>query len=215
MQIIKYLKVFPSLKSIILIVLQTALVLTLIQGCIRGNPSDDPPIHFNPDMDDQPRYDAQEESSFFPDGASMRIPVAGTMARGDLRQDKSYYEGIDKNGKLLDEAPVFFSRQLLERGQERYDIFCAPCHSRMGDGQGLVVQKGYIPAPSFHLDYMREYTDGHIYNVISNGIRNMPAYKYQIPVADRWAIVGYFSALQRSQNARATDIPEEILKDLK
>lgn len=186
-----------------------------VMSCIRGNPSEKTPIHVNPDMDDQPRYDAQEESPFFANGAAMRRPVPGTIARGDLHHDKAYFEGKGSGGEVVQDAPLYFSKNILERGRERYDIYCAPCHSRVGDGQGTVVQRGYIPAPSFHQDYMREYSDGHIYDVISNGIRNMPSYKHQIPVDDRWAIVGYVRALQRSQNAREEDLPEEILKDLK
>jgi cytochrome c5 len=186
-----------------------------VLGCIRGNPTEKPPIHVNPDMDDQPRYDAQEASPFFADGSAMRMPVPGTVARGDLKLDRVYYEGKNSNGEPVKESPVLFSKKVLERGRERYDIYCAACHSRVGDGQGTVVQRGYIPAPSFHQDYVREYADGHIYDVINNGIRNMPAYGHQIPVDDRWAIVGYMRALQKSQNASKDDVPEEILKDLK
>ncbi len=208
---------FPENAAKKVFYLSLALVLTGITmtGCIRGNPSEKPPIHINPSMDDQPRYDAQERSPFFADGASMRVPVPGTVPRGGFHKDRAYYEGKDENDNPLKESPVFFSKQLLERGRERYDIYCAPCHSRTGDGKGMVVQRGYIPAPSFHQDYVREYADGHIYDVITNGIRNMPGYKHQIPVPDRWAIVGYLRALQRSQDASSADIPEEILKDLK
>jgi hypothetical protein len=206
---------FKTVKSIVYLCLLLGLTGMVISACIRGNPSEDPPIHINPSMDDQPRYDAQEESPFFADGATMRVPVPGTVATGDLVVDRAYTEGRDENGVLLEDSPVYFSKKILERGRERYDIYCAPCHSRVGDGKGMVVQRGYTPAPSFHQDYVREYPDGHIYDVISNGIRNMPSYKHQIPVADRWAIVGYFRALQRSQNASRSDIPEEILKDLK
>ena len=100
--------------------------------------------------------------------------------------------------------------QLIERGQQRFNIYCSPCHGRTGDGRGIVVQRGLLPPPSFHDDRLRKVGDGHIFDVISNGIRNMPSYRAQIPVDDRWAIVSYFRALQRSQNASINDVPAEM-----
>ena len=102
------------------------------------------------------------------------------------------------------------ARDLLKRGQERYNIYCAPCHDQTGSGKGIVVKKGFLPPPSMHLDRLRESPDGHFCDVISNGIRNMPSYKHQIPISDRWAIVAYVRALQRSQNAKTEDVPEEL-----
>lgn len=180
-----------------------------LTGCFQGMPSEKPPIHINPNMDSQPRYNPQAESAFFVDGATMRQPVPGTVARGELRADDAFYRGISAAGDTIRRNPLPVTMQVLQRGQERYDIFCAPCHGAVGDGKGIVVQRGYLPPPTFHSDLLRSYPDGHIYNVISNGIRNMPAYKHQIPVNDRWAIVAYFRALQRSQNASLNDIPEE------
>jgi mono/diheme cytochrome c family protein len=187
----------------------------LVTSCYRGKPSEDPPIHLNPNMDSQPKYEAQEESEFFEDKLTMRQPVAGTVARGDLREDDAYYRGKNADGSLIDRMPVDITMELLQRGKERYNIYCSPCHDQTGSGKGIIIKKGFLPPPSFHLDRLRQSPDGHFYDVISNGIRNMPSYKHQIPVADRWAIVAYVRALQRSQNAKAGDVPEEIREELK
>lgn len=192
-----------------------ALVL-IIAGCYQGRPSEKEPIHLVPNMDQQPKYRPQAESFYFKDGATMRQPVEGTVARGELRDDVEFYFGrnIDQNsaGSFLTSLPpsITYSQALLLRGQERYDIFCSPCHGRTGNGRGIIVDRGMAPPPSFHLDHMRKYPAGQIFEVITNGIRNMPPYKYQIPVEDRWAIVAYFRALQRSQNAKLEDIPEHL-----
>lgn len=186
---------------------------TVFSGCFQGMPSEEPPIHINPNMDNQERYRPQGSSAFFADKAAMRMPVAGTVARGELREDDAYYRGVNAGGDTIATMPMPITTQLLERGQERYNIFCTPCHGAVGDGKGIVVAKGMLPPPTFHSDLMRGYPDGHIYNVISNGIRNMPAYKHQIAVDDRWAIVAYFRALQRSQNAKLEDLPEQIRAD--
>lgn len=205
------LKELSNSKSIIVFFL----IVFIVSGCFRGRPSDDPPIHINPSMDNQPKYKAQAESQYFENGATMRMPVAGTVARGEVFEDSELYYGKDANGAFVLNNPLPVNMQLLKRGQVRYNIYCAPCHSRTGDGKGIVVKKGYLPPPNFHQDLLRNYPDGHIYDVITNGIRNMPSYKHMIPVKDRWAIVSYFRALQRSQNASLSDIPEEIRKDIK
>ena len=186
------------------------LVILMITGCYRGRPSEDPPIHPNPNMDSQEKYKAQAKSEFFEDGLTMRQPVAGTVARGDLHEDDAYYRGKNSDGSPVKSMPVEINMDLLKRGRERYNIYCAPCHDQTGAGQGIVIKKGYLPPPSLHLDRLRESPDGHFYDVIANGIRNMPAYKHQIPVADRWAIVAYIRALQRSQNASPADVPEDV-----
>ena len=184
-------------------------------GCLQETPSEKPPVHLNPNMDDQPKYEAMEESQFWTDHASMRKPVEGTIARGQLHADRRYFEGKNEDGSLVKKSPLRISEELLKRGQERFNIYCSPCHSRIGDGQGIIIKKGFLPAPSFHIDRLREVEDGHFFDVITHGIRNMPSYRYQVPVADRWAIVAYIRALQRSQNASAKDIPENIRKTLK
>jgi mono/diheme cytochrome c family protein len=161
-------------------------------------------------MDKQERYRPQGSSAFFADKSAMRIPVAGTVARGDFHENEVYFRGVDARGDTVRKIPVPITAQLLLRGQERYGIFCTPCHGAVGDGKGIVVARGLLPPPTFHSDLMRNYRDGHIFNVIGNGIRNMPAYSHQIPVDDRWAIIAYVRALQRSQNAKREDLPREI-----
>jgi hypothetical protein len=191
------------------------LAVGLIDGCFRGEPKEEPPIHLNPNMFKQPKYKAQSESEFFSDGATMRQPVPGTVAADSLRLDNAYYRGRDENDSLLAKMPVPVTMLLLRRGQERFNIYCAPCHGQTGDGQGIVVQRGYLPPPSYHQDRLRKMPDGHIFDVITNGVRNMPSYRHQVPVADRWAIVSYLRALQRSQNATINDIPPEIRETVK
>lgn len=202
---------FVSQSAIVMLISLTILG----AGCYRGSPSENPPIHPNPNMFDQPKYKAQSESKFFDDGATMRQPVAGTVARDQLNLDDPYYRGIDSTGKQIENNPVPVTMTLLKRGQERFDIYCSPCHSRVGDGQGIMIQRKYVPPPSFHIDRLRQVPDGYIFDVITNGIRNMPAYKYQVPVADRWAIVAYVRALQRAHNATYSDIPPEIAGEVK
>jgi hypothetical protein len=179
-------------------------------GCYRGRPSSKAPIHLNPNMDDQPKYEAQEEDDFFANDAAMRVPPPGTVARGELRADVVYYTGMTSDGKPVKKNPVKITMPLLERGRERFNIYCSPCHSRVGDGQGIVVKRGYVPPPTFHSDRLRNIEDGHIFDVITHGLRNMPSYAAQVPVSDRWAIIAYFRALQRSQDATEADIPVEM-----
>ena len=189
--------------------------LLILSGCFQGTPSENTPIHLNPNMDNQEKYLPIEKSNFFADGLSMRMPVEGTVARGQLREDDVYYTGKNSEGSLVKTNPLQITMEVMERGQQRYNIYCAPCHDQTGSGQGTVVKKGFMPPPSFHLDRIRVFPDGHYYDVITNGIRNMPSYKAQIPVEDRWAIVAYMRALQKSQNASAKDVPEEIRSGIK
>ncbi|MFZ5981501.1 MAG: c-type cytochrome, partial [Candidatus Zixiibacteriota bacterium] len=189
------------------------LMLLFLTGCGRERPSSKPPIHLNPNMDSQEKYKAQAQNKFFPDSSAMRMPVAGTVMRGELREDEIFYRGY--TGDIVDsqfvkKAPVEITLPLLKRGRERFDIFCSPCHSRVGDGKGIMVTRGYVPPPNFHDDRIRTMPDGYIYEVIVGGVRNMPSYRHQINTADRWAIVIYLRALQRSQQAALKDIPEEL-----
>lgn len=179
----------------------------MLSGC-RGSISEKPPIHPNMNMDQQPRKEAQEVNNFFEDGRSMRQPVEGTVARGFRKADIAYYEGTDENGDWIADMPLEVTRSFLYRGQERYDIFCTPCHGQTGDGQGIIMtgQYGYVPAPTFHQARLREAPDGEIYSAIYNGVRNMPSYAHQVPVEDRWAIVAYVRALQLSQNISEDEI---------
>lgn len=176
-------------------------------GC-QGSVSEKPPIHLNPNMDKMPRYKTQSESQFFTDGAAMRVKPEGTVALHD-EGDGSYLEGIDANGQFVTRLPVELNAALLLRGQDRYNLYCSPCHGRTGEGNGIVVQRGFIPPPDFHTQTMRANPDGHFFTVISQGIRNMPTYRHQIPVHDRWAIVSYVRTLQRSRTATIHDVPTE------
>ena len=186
--------------------------LVALAGC-RGMRSEDPPIHPNLNMDFQEKFEAQEANPFFADNAAMRTPVPGTVPRGLLREDTEFYLGRNENGEFVGEMPVPVTRELLIRGRERYNIFCSVCHGKAGFGQGIIMtgDYGYTPATSYHQDRIREATDGYLYDVVANGVRNMPGYAQQIPVADRWAIVSYIRALQRSQYATEGDIPPSVL----
>ncbi|UCD94463.1 MAG: cytochrome c, partial [Candidatus Zixiibacteriota bacterium] len=166
-------------------------------------------------MDRQLKYRAQSESDFFKDASIMRTPVAGTVARGQLRDDDAFYLGEDNQGDFIVKAPVAVNMRLLDRGQERYDIYCSPCHSRVGDGKGIMITRDYVPPPTFHSDGIRNMPDGLLYDVITHGVGNMPSYRHQIPPADRWGIVAYLRALQRSRNATVEDVPVELRETIK
>jgi mono/diheme cytochrome c family protein len=191
------------------------IALVALAGCVRETPSEKPPFALDRGMAKQPKYKAQAHSDFFPDGATMRPPVAGTVPRGFLREDQVYFTGIVSDTNPVDKSPVPITLQLLKRGQERFNIYCSPCHGRDGDAKGIIVSRGLLPPPSFHDDRIRNFKDGHFFQVITNGIRNMPAYRYQIPPEDRWAIVAYVRALQRSQNATIDDVPADVRGTLK
>ncbi len=199
------------MKKVWMVVLSVSAILS---GCARGLPKEDPPIRLLQNMYSQEKYKAQAQNNFFEDGSAMRVPVAGTVARGYLRDDVAFYEGKTKEGDTLLVAPVAYTMETMLRGQERYNIYCAPCHSRVGDGKGTVVERGYTPAPTYHDNRLRSVPDGHLYLVITNGIRNMPSYRSQISVEDRWAIVSYIRALQRSQHATVADVPESMRREL-
>ncbi len=191
------------------------IALVLIAGCFRGLPSDKPPIHIIRDMFNQPRYNPQAESRFFPDSAAMREPEPGTVAWHGADDDSVYFHGVDSKGNLVKQSPVPVTLKLLKRGQQRFNIYCSPCHSRLGDGKGIVVSRGFLPPPSFHTDRIRNFPDGQIFDTITNGVRNMRSYGSQVKVADRWAIVSYIRALQLSQNAPLEDVPQEMRGNLK
>jgi mono/diheme cytochrome c family protein len=158
------------------------------------------------DMHDQPKYKAQAKSDFFADSRAGRPLVAGTVARGFLRDDTAAFTGREA-GKLVETFPFPVTAAVMARGRERYDIFCAPCHGRTGWGDGLVVRRGYRRPPAFHDDRLREMAVGHFFSVITNGFGAMPDYAQQIPPEDRWAIVAYLRALQRSHQGTLADVP--------
>lgn len=157
-------------------------------------------------MHDQPRYKPYRESDFFADLRSERTPVTGTVARGQLHDDAYFFTG--KLGTSPgDYMPFPATEQVLARGQERFNVYCAPCHSRLGDGNGMIVQRGYRRPPSYHTERLRKAPLGYFVDVITNGFGAMPDYASQIPARDRWCIVAYIRALQLSQNAAKGDVP--------
>ena len=158
------------------------------------------------DMKDQAKYEPLEGSEFFYDGRSSRQLVEGTVARGHLREDDALFRGLDADGNFIARMPVAVDHALLERGQGRYEIFCAPCHAKVGDGMGMIVQRGYKQAASYHTDRLRAIEDGYIYDVITNGFNQMQGYASQVKPADRWAIVAYIRALQLSRMGEVADL---------
>ena len=160
------------------------------------------------DMHDQPKYKAFRPSDFFGDDRSARPLVEDTVARGQLRADAAYFTG--KQGTMpVDVLPVAVTPALLRRGQQRYGIYCTPCHGQTGRGDGMVVQRGYRRPPSFHIDRLRNEKTGYFFDVITSGFGAMSDYAAQVTVADRWAIVAYLRALQLSENARLEDVPAD------
>jgi Cytochrome C oxidase, cbb3-type, subunit III len=159
------------------------------------------------DMQVQPRVNPLAKSDFFPDQRSARPPVEGTVARGQLHEDAYFYTGKIGNSPG-DYLPFPVTREVLDRGRERYNIFCAPCHSRVGDGNGFVPSRGFARTPpSFHIPRLQKAPAGYFYDVITEGFGTMPDYASQIPARDRWNIVAYVRALQLSQNATMADVP--------
>lgn len=185
-----------------------ALLVAAISGC-QGMRSEDPPIVPIRNMHEQPRYDAQEASPYFADGRAMRPPVPGAIAR-EMVVDEAIDTGVDVDGNFVLTVPEAVVARaggldaLAHRGEDRYGIYCVPCHGGLGDGNGMVPEVsgvGTIRPPTFHDDRLRTAPDGQIYATIRNGIRNMPAYRQSVPVQDRWAIVAYVRALQIDQGA--------------
>jgi Cytochrome C oxidase, cbb3-type, subunit III len=155
----------------------------------------------------QPRQNPLSRSDFYSDQRSARLPVEGTVARGQLHEDTYFYTGKVGNNPG-EQMPFPVTMQVLERGRERYNIFCAPCHSRVGDGNGFVPSRGFArKPPSFHIVRLQKAPAGYIFDVITNGFGIMPDYASQIPAQDRWDIVAYVRALQLSQNATVADVP--------
>jgi len=161
------------------------------------------------DMKDQARYEPLEQSAFFADGRASRPLVENTIARGFLREDDAFYRGLNSEGNFVARIPVPVDAAMLARGKNRYDIYCAPCHARIGDGMGMIVQRGYKEAASYHTDRLRAIEDGYIYDVITNGFSKMQGYASQVRPADRWAIVAYVRALQLSRMGELAGLPAE------
>jgi mono/diheme cytochrome c family protein len=192
----------------------TLLILGLLAlTACREQVSRRPPIHVNPNMDDQERYDPQEANPLFADGMAQRPPEPGAVARGQLHEDSALHRGKQADGSFVQDNPLPVTAALLARGRERYNIYCSPCHGQAGDGQGMVAPPRYdgmIPPPSYHDGRLRVMADGELFGAITDGVRTMPSYARQIPVEDRWAIVAYIRALQRSQRTVIGDVPAEL-----
>ena len=161
------------------------------------------------DMHDAPRYDPLEASATFTGGASARPLVAGTVARGHMNDDALLVTGMGADGKPSAVFPFPITRADLDRGEQRFNIYCTPCHGLSGQGDGMVVRRGYRPPASFHDARLRGQPDGYFFDVMTSGFGAMPDYSFQLPVADRWAVVAYIRALQLSQNATAADVPAD------
>ena len=187
-----------------------------LSGCTPGAIKREAPFHPNPNMDDLnaagQRFDAQEANTFFADGRAMRPRVEGTVPRGSLQEDDHLWRGKNASGAYVTTLPagMTLDQDFLLRGQERFGIYCTPCHGPSGAGDGPVAKRGFYPPPSFHDPALRTRDVGYFYEVIANGIRNMPSYARQVPVEDRWAIAAYVRALQLSRDADLTDIPAAI-----
>ena len=186
-----------------------ALALTsvvVLSGCARGCTSSRPPIHLNPSMDDQPKVLPQTANDFFFNGASMRDPVPGTVPIGGLKEDAAFFTGKGADGQFVATIPLPNNEALLERGRQRYVIYCQPCHDARGEGRGILFQRGNVPTASFYDEKILKYADGQIFDVITNGMGLMPSYKWPIPASDRWAIIAYVRELERKRPAGAAGV---------
>ncbi|MCK6685120.1 MAG: cytochrome c [Thermoanaerobaculia bacterium] len=160
-------------------------------------------------MYNQQKYKPLAESSHYPNGMASRSLPAHTVPRGFLREDAALYKGQGADGKFVTAFPVPVTKELLERGQQRFEIYCSPCHSRQGDGLGMVVRRGFKQPPSYHIDRLRQERHGYFFDVITNGFGEMNGYAAQIPPEDRWAIVSYIRTLQYSQHVNTSELGAE------
>lgn len=165
------------------------------------------------DMHDQPKYKPLAASRFFPDGRASRPFPVGVIARGHLNDNDTVHTGL-ANGKFVPDIPVPVNMALLSRGHERFDIYCAPCHGRIGDGRGMIARRGFMIPSDLNSPRVRQAPPGYIFGVITNGYGAMPDYRDQVPVADRWAIIAYVRALERSRQATLADVPPDHRSDL-
>ena len=215
----------PTNVIYVLIILVVASFVPLaLLAKARFSTSSQPRVHIIQDMDNQPRYNTQAANPLFADGRAMRLPVEGTVARGHLDKDDHYYRGFEQvrgeDGQwtvnYFQSIPpqITIDQSTMQRGRTLFAIYCAPCHGVDGQGQGPIFlraqklnQGGFVQPTNLQSPDIRSRADGHIYNTIRNGIRNMPAYGSQINTQDRWAVVAYVRALQKSQNATLEDVP--------
>lgn len=184
-------------------------VLTVSVMGLRGSRSVRPPLEVFPDMDRQAKYKPQAASAFFADGRADRPLPPGVVARGELRDDSEVFRGKAADGQWLNRFPsaIKVDAQLMERGRNRFTIYCQPCHGAVGDGNGITKQYGMGVTPSYHDDRLRKLTDGEIFNTITNGKNTMLPYGDKLVPEDRWAVVAYVRALQRAQLGTTQDVP--------
>lgn len=197
-----------------------ALVPIVLIAKARTTHSSVPRVELIPDMDNQRKFKAQSANPLFADRRAMRPVIAGTVARGELHEDELFYRGL-VGDEWTETFPVPVTERLMARGKERYDIYCIVCHGASGEGDGVVSKRAldlqmgtWVPPSSLHTDLVRDRAAGHIFNTITNGIRNMSGYGSQIATEDRWAIVAYVRALQRARSASIEDVPPERRADL-
>lgn len=188
---------------------------------MRVTRSDSTRIHLIPDMDNQPKFKAQSQNLFFDDARSMRPRIPGTVARGEWYANPIIHDGT-VSGEWAIRIPEKITPEFIQKGREQYNVFCAPCHGLAGDGDGIIAQRAdrlkegtWTPPTSMHSEAVLQQPVGQIFDAITNGVRNMPAYGHQIRPEDRWAIVAYIQALQRSRNASLNDVPSEYRDALK
>jgi mono/diheme cytochrome c family protein len=165
------------------------------------------------DMHNQPKYKPLAATTFFGDGRASRPVIEDTVARGHMRLDDARYTG-KVNGADVDAFPFPITRADIRRGQERFNIYCSPCHGRIGDGQGMIVKRGFRAPPSYHIDRLRNAPVGHFFDVVTNGFGAMPSYASRVAVDDRWRIISYIRALQYTDGATINDVPAESRGEL-
>ncbi|MGC4073199.1 MAG: cytochrome c [Nibricoccus sp.] len=198
------------------LVLALAVVGTVSIFGFRGSISTKPPLEVFPDMDRQAKYKAQAASPFFADGRADRPLPAGVVSRGDLRADDHLHLGKKADGSWASGFPASISidAKLLERGQDRFAIYCQPCHGAIGDGNGITKSYGMGATPSYHDDRLRKMSEGEIYNTIIHGKGNMLSYADKLSPEDRWAVIAYVRALQRAQTGSIKDVPASHKSEL-
>lgn len=184
----------------------------LMAGC--AGTSRQPPIYVFPDMRFQGRYDPQTNRPFFSDHRADRQPVAGTVARGLLKEDDVFFTGV-VNNQYIGKNPLTIDAELMETGQRRFNTYCSPCHDRTGQGRGIVGQRAIWIPTNLTEDRVKQFNDGEIFNVITQGRRSMPPYRFQVTEHDRWAVVAYVRALQRATSSTPEDVPADLRTSLK
>lgn len=200
-----------------------AVALTISIAGFRGMRSTQPPLVVFPDMDVQAKYKPQAASKFFADGRTDRPAPAGTVPRGRgiaadpdfLRADDAHYAGKAADGSFVKGFPIAVTETMIRRGQNRYEIYCAPCHGTNGDGQGITKAYGMVATPTYHDDRLRQMAEGELFNTITHGKNTMSPYADKLSPDERWAVIAYVRALQRAHNAKLDDVPLEKRGELK